>query len=187
MPSGGTWTAGALAAALLAAGCGGGKSAQKASTCGPVEGAATSARSSAAPEPIFLLTDVRPAAEKCVDRISFDFRPDRMAAPGYHVEYRPAGEAQVEDASGRHIDVDGSAFLVVRLAPAATANLSGSKLKFTYTGPRRLRPERTRFVREVVKTGDFESVVTWAIGLREERPFRVETSKSPPRLTVVVG
>jgi hypothetical protein len=50
-----------------------------------------------------------------------------------------------------------------------------------------LRPEGTRFVREVVKTGDFESVVTWAIGLREERPFRVETSKSPPRLTVVVG
>jgi hypothetical protein len=28
-----------------------------------------------------------------------------------------------------------------------------------------------------VKTGDFEAVVTWAIGLSEERPFRVTTSE----------
>lgn len=42
-------------------------------------------------------------------------------------------------------------------------------------------------MREVVKTGDFESVLTWTIGLSEKRPFEVITSESPPRLTIEIG
>ena len=46
----------------------------------------------------------------------------------------------------------------------------------TYTGPRRVTAAGTRFIREVVKTGDFENTVTWVIGLDEKRPYRVMSS-----------
>jgi hypothetical protein len=58
---------------------------------------------------------------------------------------------------------------------------------FTYKGPRRVGGDSTRHVREVVKTGDFESVRTWTIGLDDKRPFKVVTSDAPPRLAVEIG
>jgi len=58
---------------------------------------------------------------------------------------------------------------------------------FTYKGPRRHAGDGTRYVRKVVKTGDFKSVLTWTIGLVEKRPFKVVTSDSPPRLAVEIG
>jgi hypothetical protein len=42
-------------------------------------------------------------------------------------------------------------------------------------------------VRDVVKSGDFEAVVSWVIGLPEERPFTVSTASSPPRLILDVA
>jgi hypothetical protein len=39
-------------------------------------------------------------------------------------------------------------------------------------------------VREVVRTGDFEAVLTWAIGLDERVGFRVSTLDNPSRLVV---
>jgi hypothetical protein len=65
--------------------------------------------------------------------------------------------------------------------------VTGDSLTFTYTGPRRLRPDGGRFVRDVVKSGDFEAVVSWVIGLPEERPFTVSTASSPPRLILDVA
>jgi hypothetical protein len=35
-----------------------------------------------------------------------------------------------------------------------------------------------------VRTGDFEAVLHWAIGLEEQVDFRVVTAESPPRLIV---
>ena len=43
----------------------------------------------------------------------------------------------------------------------------------TYTGPNRLAG--TDPVTEVAKTGDFEAVVTWVIGLDRELPFSAES------------
>jgi hypothetical protein len=107
--------------------------------------------------------------------------------PGFRIGYAPAAAAQTEDGSGRRVPVDGSAFLVVRLEPAATAKASGEGLEFTYDGPRRLPLAGGHAVREVVKTGDFEAVVSWTVGLDRRRPFRVVSSASPPRVTVEVG
>ena len=39
-------------------------------------------------------------------------------------------------------------------------------------------------VKEVVRTGDFEAVLTWAIGLEQKVDFRVTTAASPSRLIV---
>jgi hypothetical protein len=184
--------AGVVVCLLLASGCGGSSEERAAGTdthetsCPPSTGG-TGVRSNAARGETMLLTGLAAARGTCTDRVAFDFRPDRPGEPGFRIEYRSASDAQTEDGSGRHLDVDGSAFLVVRFEPAATADLSGDQLEFTYKGPRRVTGDATRYVREVVKTGDFESVLTWTIGLSERRPFTVETSGSPPRLVVEVG
>jgi hypothetical protein len=184
---------GILLGALLLAGCGSSKTASRTTTAGVGEPACapltngTAALSGGHPSGTMLLTDLGTAREPCADRVAFDFKADLAETPGYRVEYRPAAQAQTEDGSGQHIAIDGAAFLVVRLEPAATADLSGEQLTFTYKGPRRLAGDGTRYVREVVKTGDFESVLTWTIGLSEKRPFAVITSASPPRLTIEIG
>jgi hypothetical protein len=186
---------GAALLVVLVAGCGSSAATKGAGTttgvgeeaCAPLEGGGTGGRSSPKPSRVMLLSGVAIATEVCAERITFDFRPDPAEKPGFRIEYRPAAEAQTEDGSGNHIAVDGSAFLVVRFEPAATADLSGDQLEFTYRGPRRVPAHGTRFVREVVKVGDFESVLTWTIGLGEKRPFKVTTSDSPPRLVVEIA
>jgi hypothetical protein len=136
---------------------------------------------------ILYLTEVRIDHDRCAERVSFTFDRKATTPPGYAIEYTPAKQAQTEDASGRHIPVAGSAFLVVHLMPAMTARADGERLVFTYTGPRRLRASGTRYVDEVVKTGDFEAVVTWAIGLDAKRPYRVVPTSSPPGLSIEIG
>ncbi len=128
------------------------------------------------------LTGVRVTTTACVDRVEFAFE---HGVPGYRVVYASAAQAQTEDASGRHIPVAGAVFLVVRLSPAATARSDGSTLTRTYDGPGRLPAADARHVRELVKTGDFEAVVTWAVGLDEERPFTV--SAGGDTLAVEIG
>jgi hypothetical protein len=137
------------------------------------------------PSQTMLLTGVNVGSSSCTDRIVFDFRDAAGEHPAAKVAYRPADQAQTEDASGRHIPIAGKAFLVVRFEPAATADLSKPKLEITYTGPRSIKPAGTRWVQEVAKTGDFESVLTWSIGLAQERAFKVVSA--PARLTVVFG
>jgi hypothetical protein len=186
-----------LAGLLLLAGCGGSTTStattqaagsRTTKTCPPNAGAGTGPQtSSGKPSDTMLLTEIRVDSDTCTDRAIFDFRPGSAEKPGFRVEYRPADEAQTEDASGRHIQVAGKAFLVVRFEPAATADLSGAKLERTYTGPRRIRPVGMRFVPEIVKMGDFEAVLTWTIGLSERRPFSVTSSGSPPRVTIAIG
>jgi hypothetical protein len=115
------------------------------------------------------------------DRVVFQFR-NRL--PGYRVEY--VQPPLKEDGSGNVVDVKGSAFVVVRMEPASGFDLSKGEGELVYKGPRRLEgsDSGTSIVREVVRTGDFEAVLHWAIGLEEQVDFRVVTAESPPRLIV---
>jgi hypothetical protein len=161
------WVLGTAAVAVLAAGCGGG-----AETC--VQGAGTGPVQQTGTAGTAYLTGLSVARAGCADRVTFTFA---KSVPGYRVEYRPAAEAQTEDASGRHIPVAGNAFLVVRLASAQTARATADgSLTHTYTGPRRVPGRSAQHAQEAVKTGDFEGVITWAIGLDGKRPFAVSTS-----------
>jgi hypothetical protein len=181
-----------LVVALLVAGCGG-KTATSGSprgtagseTCAPFGGATGKQTSSTKPSATMLLSAVRVDTQACTDRIIFDFKHANDAGPGYTVEYRPADEAQTEDASGNHIPIEGDAFLVVRFEPAATADISGGTLERTYTGSRTITPAGMHWVRQVSKTGDFEAVLTWAVGLSEKRAFKV--TSAPSRLTIELG
>jgi hypothetical protein len=184
-----------IATVLLLAGCGSGNESEEqgeppptqtatAPACEPLPGASTEKRERPAPASIaaIFLTDAQVEARECSDRAAFTFRG---AVPGYTVSYEPESTAKVEDASGRHLEIAGTDFLVVRLMDVMTAEISGEDVTPTYTGPRRIPGDKTRFVREVVKTGDFEAMVTWVIGIEGKRPFTVTTSGS--RLVIDVG
>jgi hypothetical protein len=147
-----------------------------------VPGAGTAAVAGRSGSLLAYLTAVESSASGCADRVTFTFAGP---APGFSVRYVAAALARSEDASGRRIPVAGSAFLVVRLFPAQTAHITAGGVTPTYSGPRRLPARGAHHVLEVVKTGDFEAVVTWAIGLDGRRPFAV--SSNGRTLVVEVG
>jgi hypothetical protein len=169
-----------MIAALLLAGCGGTDNDAAATTETTVATDTTGAGSSpvlegASTDPVVvkgtntevsLLTDVRAAAHD-----------------GYDVRYvdRPV----VADGSGDEVAVDGGAVLLIRMEPALDADLTQESAPQTYTGPQRFTPTTTA-VAELVRTGGFEAVLTWAAGIDEKRPFVVSTLDSPARLVIDV-
>jgi hypothetical protein len=128
-----------------------------------------------------LLTEVRSARQPCSDRVVLEFRD--AGSPGYQVGYQPGPILQ--DGSGDPVAVEGAAYLVLRVEPASGFD-SGTGTT-TYDGPGRVAPAGTAHVREVVRTGDFEGVLTWVVGLDEQRPFTVDTLAGPTRLVVDIG
>jgi hypothetical protein len=141
----------------------------------------TATVSSAAESDFALLTEVRAARQPCFDRVVLEFRDP--GNPGYQVGYQPG--PIVQDGSGEPVAVEGAAYLVIRVAPASGFD-SGTGTP-TYDGPGRVAPAGTAHVREVVRTGDFEGVLTWVVGLDEQRPFTVDTLGGPTRLVVDIG
>ncbi len=178
---------------VVAGGCGKTSAKQETTTattgppaCAP-SGETTAAKASASkPTQTMLMTDLQADTAPCAERVVFTFEPADEKL-GYRVAYLPAAQAQTQDGSGRHLNIAGKAFLVVRFEPAATADLSGEKLRITYKGPSTLKPSGMRYVKQVTKIGDFEALLAWSIGLSEKRPFKVTSSGSPPRLTIEIG
>jgi len=113
------------------------------------------------------------------DRVVFQFK---NGLPGYRVEY--VEPPLREDGSGNLVKLDGAAFVVVRMEPASGFDLSVPEGELVYTGPRRIAGDGTSAVRELVRTGDFEAVLTWAVGLDDRVPFRVLTLDDPARIVV---
>jgi hypothetical protein len=128
---------------------------------------------------IALLERVAVAGHDGYDRVVFQFR---NGVPGYRIEY--VEPPLREDGSGNLVRLDGDAFVVVRMEQASGFDLSVPEGALVYTGPRRISPDGTSVVREVVRTGDFEAVLTWAVGLADRVPFRVLTLENPARIVV---
>jgi hypothetical protein len=126
-----------------------------------------------------LLKDVTATAAGDVDRVTFTFEGD---LPGYRVGFvdRPI----IQDGSGEEVTVDGESVLQVHFEPASGFDLAGEGRQ-VYTGPTRL-DLATRTVLDVVRTGDFEAVLEWVLGLDTKAPFRVRTESSPNRVVVEV-
>jgi hypothetical protein len=140
----------------------------------PVDGEATSDETA-------LLERVAIGRHEGFDRVVFQFRNH---VPGYHVAY--VQPPLKEDGSGNVVQVKGSAFVEVRMEPASGFDLATGEGELVYKGPKRIDggAAGTSVVREVVRTGDFEAVLTWAIGLDAKVDFRVTTTESPARLIV---
>ena len=148
-------------------------------TEGSFEGGTDTVTRPAAIAETALLERVAVAGHDGYDRVVFQFR---NGLPGYRVEY--VEPPLREDGSGNLVKLAGEAFLVVRMEPASGFDLTVPEGELIYTGPRRITPDRTSVLREVVRTGDFEAVLTWAVGLEARVPFRVLTLDDPFRIVV---
>lgn len=135
------------------------------------EGATTPTSAPGTASGVALLTDV----EVGDGVVTFTFRE---GTPGFDVQYVEPPITQ--DGSGEEVQVAGSAHLSVRMEPASGVDLSGEDFEETYTGPERI--PGTGVIAEVVRTGDFEAVLNWVVGLDEERPYRVEADASTLRV-----
>jgi hypothetical protein len=72
------------------------------------------------------------------------------------------------------------------MAPASGFDLNTAEGVMVYKGPKRIDGSAagTSVVQELVRSGDFEAVLSWAIGLSGKVDFRVGTATSPARLIV---
>ncbi len=125
------------------------------------------------------LTDVRTGRHEGYDRVTFEFRGP---APGFTVGYqdRPI----LSDGEGAEVDVEGAAVLVARFEPSSTVDYE-TDYEPVYTGPTRI-PGAGSTITEVVRTGDFEAVLAWAIGVEAELDFRVDVLENPSRVVIDV-
>ena len=130
-----------------------------------------------------LLNRIAVGRHEGYDRVVFQFK---NALPGYRVEY--VQPPLKEDGSGKPVSVQGNAVVLVRMEPASGFDLNTGEGVMVYKGPRRIdgSAEGTAVVQELVRTGDFEAVLSWAIGLSGKVDFRVQTAQSPARLIVDV-
>ena len=129
----------------------------------PLEGAGTTpAEGDPTGSETALLERVAVGRHEGFDRVVFQFR-DHL--PGYRVEY--VAPPLKEDGSGNVVQVKGNAFVVVRMEPASGFDLTTGEGVMVYKGPKRIdgAAAGTSIVREVVRTGDFEAVLSWAVGL----------------------
>jgi hypothetical protein len=117
------------------------------------------------PTPAPRLVDIRTGRHPNFDRVVLDFRG---GPPGYVAGYVNKVYA---DPSGRLIRLKGDASLMIRLKPATAHRADGS---LTYAGPDKF-------------SGDFEGVVSIALGLRHKAGFRVFTLRNPTRIVVDVA
>lgn len=130
-----------------------------------------------APQPAPHLTGIRTGVHASFDRVVFDLGG---SAPGYKVGYVHRVH---EDGSGQTVRTRGHADLLVRLTPANAHHENGSP---TYSGPDRFTVDAPE-LREVAFAGDFEGVVSIALGVRHKNGFRVLTLSNPTRLVVDVA
>lgn len=148
----------------------------------PLEGAGTTTvEGSAAGSETALLERIALGRHEGYDRVVFQFKNE---LPGYRVSY--VQPPLKEDGSGNPVSVAGNAIVVVRMEPASGFDLNTGEGVLVYKGPKRIEGSSagTAVVQELVRSGDFEAVLSWAIGLSDKVDFRVTTATSPSRLIV---
>ena len=128
-----------------------------------------------------LLKTVRVGRNPGFERIVFEFAGASM--PGYRVQWIDG--PVLADGSGEPVDVTGEAFLEIVMEPASGVDLSAPQLSIVYDGPDRIPVAgQTELITDLVRTGDFEAVLSWAAGTTEKVPFRVLRLKSPTRIVI---
>jgi hypothetical protein len=191
-----------LVVVVGSAACGSGRTERSAATGRPAAPTASTTQAGTAPctfagatdpaeggkdAPTRLLTDVRVGVHDCYERVTFELRPrdgDTDGAVGWKAAYQPG--PITEDGSGRKVPVKGAAFLVVHLS-AQGADLTKEAAPATYTGPTSIEAAGATRIQQVRRTGDFEGVVTWVLGVDRQRPFHITTQTNPTRVVVDVG
>ncbi len=104
------------------------------------------------------------------------------ARPGYRVRWLEDADGGGAAADGAP-EVAGAARLEVVVTPASGVDLSDGSL--AYDGPDRVPvADHTTVIRDLVRTGDYDGVLTWVVGTAAPVPFRVLTLDGPSRLVI---
>lgn len=128
-----------------------------------------------------LLEDVRVGRHDTYERIVFQFRGN--VVPGYTMQW--VDGPILADASGEPVKVAGAAHLEMVFTPASGVDLSAPDVRVVYDGPDRVPVAgTTELITDLVRTGDFEAVLTWVAGATGQVPFRVTTLDAPVRVVV---
>ncbi|WP_436763739.1 AMIN-like domain-containing (lipo)protein [Streptosporangium sp. V21-05] len=123
------------------------------------------------------VTGARFGKHKGFDRVVIDIKGD---LPGYTARWVPK---LVQDGSGDQVDVKGGAYLQLTITPAVAHTEAG---KPTWTGGPIFQTKLGN-VQNVVRTGDFEGVVSVGVVLDRKAPFRVLEQRNPYRLVVDIA
>ncbi|WP_440072584.1 AMIN-like domain-containing (lipo)protein [Streptosporangium sp. OZ121] len=123
------------------------------------------------------VTGARFGEHRGFDRVVIDLKGD---LPGYTARWV---SKLVQDGSGDPVDVKGGAYLQLTITPAVAHTEAG---KSTWTGGPIFQAKLGN-VQNVVKTGDFEGVVSVGVVLDHKAPFRVLEQKSPNRLVIDIA
>ncbi len=128
-----------------------------------------------------LLKAVRVGRNEGFERIVYEFQG--TSVPGYRIQW--VDGPITADGSGEPVEVKGSAYLEMIMEPASGVDLSGTEFKVVYEGDDRIAVAgQTELITDLVRTGDFEAVLSWAAGTTERVPFRVLTMSSPTRIVI---
>ena len=127
------------------------------------------------------LTEVRTSLRgDSTVRVVFQFAESRL--PGYTIAY--ANQPPTSCGSGKRVEVAGKAYLAIRLSPAQAHAARGPDQVATAV-PLDRRPALGP-LHQLTQTCDFEGVVQWVLGLREQLPYRAFTLAAPTRLVIDV-
>jgi len=130
---------------------------------------------------VALLKAARVGRNVGFERIVFEFAGSTV--PGYTIQW--VDPPIIADGSGETVDVSGDAYLQMVMQPASGVDLASADATVVYQGPDRIATAgQTTLITDLVRTGDFEAVLTWVAGTTREVPFRVLALSSPPRLVV---
>lgn len=135
---------------------------------------ATSSTATAAPVPT--LVGIRAAHHPTYDRVVFDFTGGLPSTRS--VRYV---SQLIQDPSGLPLPIAGRAILAVTMSPTNAHNDAGQ-----VTAPGKIAFALPN-VMTVVRSGDFEAVTSYGIGLARKESFRVFTLRSPDRLVIDIN
>jgi hypothetical protein len=129
----------------------------------------------------FLLREVRSAAHEFHDRVVFEFcgGRDRTVFVDYVDRIR-------QNPTGRAIPLAGSAYLEVAISAATldtTLAADDPSQARRYPGPRRWSPGH-RLVKQIAVTGDFESTLSFGLGLAQPATMTVSQLSDPSRVVI---
>jgi hypothetical protein len=145
-------------------------------SAGTITAATTGAAAATAAPVVPTLIQISAAHHPGFDRLVFQFKGGLPTQRSARYVSRVTA-----DPSGLPVSVVGSALLQVTLSPATGHNSQGL---VTYGPTQRTYPLPELI--QVVKAGDFESVLSFGVGLAKAEPFRMYTLTNPSRVVIDV-
>ena len=146
-----------------------------------------SAAGAPAQTPAFLpaiLSVVRVGNDGSFDRVVFEFVGDTVPTATLDGPMTNPGSVP-SDPSNQPVPIAGASVVTVHMTPAI-ATYAASNPPQVYTGPDTFSPITTANVVQVTQTGDFESVLSWSIGLKVGTAVTVQVLTNPTRVVVDV-